>query len=190
MTNFPDSVDSRGIWNVCSPYGRLVDAFIANKRSKVGKRFGFIRYVGIKDVSDFVRSLSNIWIGSFHLYVSVARFQWPNSNKSIENHYTRGPQMMNVDDAKTNPNPNSKNTSHNHNDMHSEKPSFASVVHDNHKSSDDNSFCVKTRAVTLNDHDLLSVDDTSKVLLVKLKDLGSSCNITSTKSRFGHTKNV
>ncbi|GKF11053.1 hypothetical protein Tco_0048979 [Tanacetum coccineum] len=61
--------------------------------------------------------------------------------------------------------------------MHSEKPSFASVVHANHESSDDNSFRVKTRAVTLNDHDLLSVDDTSKVLLVKLKDLGSACNM-------------
>nr|GEW54244.1 RNA-directed DNA polymerase, eukaryota, reverse transcriptase zinc-binding domain protein [Tanacetum cinerariifolium] len=85
--------------------------------------------------------------------------------------------MMNVDDAKTNPDPNSKNTLHNHSDMHSEKPSFASVVHANHKSSDDNSFRVKTRAVTLKDHDLISIDDTSKVLLVKLKDLGSACNM-------------
>ncbi|GJS87764.1 RNA-directed DNA polymerase, eukaryota, reverse transcriptase zinc-binding domain protein [Tanacetum coccineum] len=53
----------------------------------------------------------------------------------------------------------------------------SSVVHANHKSSNDNSFRVKTRAVTLNDHDLISVDDTSKVLLVKLKDLGSACNM-------------
>ncbi|GJW19169.1 hypothetical protein Tco_0026605, partial [Tanacetum coccineum] len=39
-------------WNVCTPYGRLVDAFIANKRSKAGKRFGFMRYLGVTDVTD------------------------------------------------------------------------------------------------------------------------------------------
>ena len=36
-TNFLDSIDSRGLWNVCAIYGRFVDAFIANKRSKRGK---------------------------------------------------------------------------------------------------------------------------------------------------------
>ncbi|GKA94542.1 hypothetical protein Tco_0816580 [Tanacetum coccineum] len=34
VSNFPDSIDSKGLWNVCAPYGRLVDVFIANKRSK------------------------------------------------------------------------------------------------------------------------------------------------------------
>ncbi|GJX77165.1 putative RNA-directed DNA polymerase, eukaryota, reverse transcriptase zinc-binding domain protein [Tanacetum coccineum] len=36
VSNFPDSIDSKGLWNVCTPYGRLVDVFIANKRSKRG----------------------------------------------------------------------------------------------------------------------------------------------------------
>nr|GEV34055.1 RNA-directed DNA polymerase, eukaryota [Tanacetum cinerariifolium] len=45
----------RGLWNVCTPYGRLVGAFIANKRSKAGKRFGFIRYLGVIGVIDYAR---------------------------------------------------------------------------------------------------------------------------------------
>ncbi|PWA92736.1 hypothetical protein CTI12_AA022410 [Artemisia annua] len=70
VTNFPDSIDARGLWNTCTPYGRLVDALIANKRSKAGKRFGFIRYLGVIDASNFVRSLSNIWVGNYHLLKS------------------------------------------------------------------------------------------------------------------------
>ncbi|GJT36191.1 RNA-directed DNA polymerase, eukaryota, reverse transcriptase zinc-binding domain protein [Tanacetum coccineum] len=128
VTNFPDSIDSKGLWNACTPYGRL--------------------------------------IGSFNLYVSVARFQRPNQNKSNE-----------VFNNKPNPNSNPKNTSHNHNDLHSEKPSFASIVHGNPKISDDDTFTDKTRVVSLNDQDLISIDDTSKVLLVKLKDLGSASNM-------------
>nr|GFA58263.1 hypothetical protein [Tanacetum cinerariifolium] len=60
---------------VCEPYGRIVDAFIANKRSKVGKRFGFVRFVGVKNDELFAGFLATIWIGSFHMYASVARFQ-------------------------------------------------------------------------------------------------------------------
>nr|GEV17767.1 RNA-directed DNA polymerase, eukaryota, reverse transcriptase zinc-binding domain protein [Tanacetum cinerariifolium] len=68
-------VNIRG--DICEPFGRLVDAFIANKRSKLGKRFGFIRYVGVKNPDVFVKSLSNLWIGSHHVFIDVARFQRP-----------------------------------------------------------------------------------------------------------------
>ncbi|PWA67006.1 hypothetical protein CTI12_AA322610 [Artemisia annua] len=120
VTNFPDSIDARGLWNTCTPYGRLVDAFIANKRSKAGKRFGFIRYLGVIDASDFVRSLSNIW-----------------------------------------------------------QQSFASIVHGNlkPKPTNVNAFHDITRAVSLDDRELIGVDDTSRVLLVKLKDLDSASNM-------------
>ncbi|GJW24132.1 hypothetical protein Tco_0037943 [Tanacetum coccineum] len=33
VSNLPDSLDAKGLWNVCISYGLLVDAFIANKRS-------------------------------------------------------------------------------------------------------------------------------------------------------------
>nr|GEY08098.1 RNA-directed DNA polymerase, eukaryota, reverse transcriptase zinc-binding domain protein [Tanacetum cinerariifolium] len=38
ITNFPDYVDAKRLWVECQSYGRIVDAFIANKRSKAGKR--------------------------------------------------------------------------------------------------------------------------------------------------------
>ncbi|GJY63251.1 replication protein A 70 kDa DNA-binding subunit B, partial [Tanacetum coccineum] len=57
------------------PFGRLVDAFIANKRLKIGKRFGFVRFLGVRNEEDFVKVLSNIWIWSFHVYIATAKFQ-------------------------------------------------------------------------------------------------------------------
>nr|GEV51061.1 RNA-directed DNA polymerase, eukaryota [Tanacetum cinerariifolium] len=38
ITNFPDYVDAKRLWVECQSYRRIVDAFIANKRSKAGKR--------------------------------------------------------------------------------------------------------------------------------------------------------
>nr|GEX08396.1 RNA-directed DNA polymerase, eukaryota [Tanacetum cinerariifolium] len=38
ITNFPDYVDAKRLWVECQSYGRIVDAFIENKRSKAWKR--------------------------------------------------------------------------------------------------------------------------------------------------------
>ncbi|GKA81145.1 nucleotide-binding alpha-beta plait domain-containing protein [Tanacetum coccineum] len=43
VTNFPDSISSKDLFNACKQYGHVVDSFIATKRSKAGKRFGFVR---------------------------------------------------------------------------------------------------------------------------------------------------
>ncbi|GJW29347.1 RNA-directed DNA polymerase, eukaryota, reverse transcriptase zinc-binding domain protein [Tanacetum coccineum] len=57
VTNMPPALTSKGLWNVCASHGRLVDAFIANKLSKRGKRFGFIKFLGVKDANYIVGGL-------------------------------------------------------------------------------------------------------------------------------------
>ncbi|KAH1037923.1 hypothetical protein J1N35_039666 [Gossypium stocksii] len=42
--NIPDSMHWKGLWVIYSFYGNVVDAFIPAKRSKEGKRFGFVRF--------------------------------------------------------------------------------------------------------------------------------------------------
>ncbi|GJX52406.1 RNA-directed DNA polymerase, eukaryota, reverse transcriptase zinc-binding domain protein, partial [Tanacetum coccineum] len=114
VSNIPDSLDAKGLWKVCVSYGRLVDAYIANKLSKGGKRFDFIRFLGVKGASDF----------------------------------------------------NSK--SH---------PSFASVLHNKPNPATTTPSQAITRSVILNDHDLISVEDSSTCILVKLKDMDSMSNM-------------
>ncbi|GJU02309.1 reverse transcriptase domain-containing protein [Tanacetum coccineum] len=142
--------------------------YIANQRSKGGKRFGFIRFLGIKDASDFVKSLSNICIESFHLYVSIACFQRAN--------HTRSQPINKVLKAETNPkpNPNPNSSSFQNSKPH---PSFAFVLHTKPNPATTTPSQAITHSVILNDHDLIRVEDSSTVILVKLKDVDSIRNM-------------
>nr|GEV62737.1 RNA-directed DNA polymerase, eukaryota, nucleotide-binding alpha-beta plait domain protein [Tanacetum cinerariifolium] len=82
-TNFPDYVDAKRLWVECQSYGRIVDAFIANKRSKAGKMFGFVRFLCVKNEEQLARSLASIWIGSYHLFASIARFNRQEKNEAF-----------------------------------------------------------------------------------------------------------
>ncbi|GJZ83083.1 RNA-directed DNA polymerase, eukaryota, reverse transcriptase zinc-binding domain protein [Tanacetum coccineum] len=75
VTNFPESLDAKNLWKEFQRFGRIVDAFIANKRSKTGKCFSFVRFLGVRNGEDFAKTMSNIWIGSYHLFVSISKFE-------------------------------------------------------------------------------------------------------------------
>ncbi|GJZ58847.1 RNA-directed DNA polymerase, eukaryota, nucleotide-binding alpha-beta plait domain protein [Tanacetum coccineum] len=62
VTNFPDYVNSRDLWNKCSVYGTVIDVFIPNKKSKAGKRFAFDP-VSFKvfNLDRLVKNLCTIW---------------------------------------------------------------------------------------------------------------------------------
>ncbi|GJU30484.1 putative RNA-directed DNA polymerase, eukaryota, reverse transcriptase zinc-binding domain protein [Tanacetum coccineum] len=70
-----------------------------------------------------------------------------------------------------------KNTPANTAVMPSGKPLFVSIVHGNSKSNGEASSSKKFRAISLNDSDLISVEDSSRVLLVKLKEVDSMSNM-------------
>ncbi|GJR37777.1 RNA-directed DNA polymerase, eukaryota [Tanacetum coccineum] len=167
VSNFLDSIDSKGLWNAFSPYGGIVDAYIPHKRSKGGKHFGFIRFVRVADDNDFVRSLSNIWIGSFHMYINVSRFQRSSTGGSRVKKNLLNVQNVSMGATAIKPNHNGPD----HSVQPSRKPSFASVVHGSSKTKGDSSSSTKVHSISLSDHDLIRIDDTSKVLLVKLKEV-------------------
>ncbi|GJX71178.1 RNA-directed DNA polymerase, eukaryota [Tanacetum coccineum] len=81
VTNFPEQSNAKELWSICKQYGNVIDAFIPNRRSKIGKRFGFIRFIKVTDVDRLVNNLCTIWIGSFKLHANVARFNRLPSNK-------------------------------------------------------------------------------------------------------------
>ncbi|GJT53905.1 RNA-directed DNA polymerase, eukaryota [Tanacetum coccineum] len=61
VTNFPEQFKARDLWRICSQYGTVIDAFIPNKRSKSGYRFGFVCFIRIKEVDILVNNLYTIW---------------------------------------------------------------------------------------------------------------------------------
>nr|GEX11484.1 RNA-directed DNA polymerase, eukaryota, reverse transcriptase zinc-binding domain protein [Tanacetum cinerariifolium] len=74
VTNFPKNARANDLWNACKQYGYVVDAYIPVKRTKAGKRFGFVCFIKVFDVDRLVSNLCTVWMGNYHLHANVARF--------------------------------------------------------------------------------------------------------------------
>ncbi|GJX09233.1 RNA-directed DNA polymerase, eukaryota [Tanacetum coccineum] len=74
VTNFPDSVNSRDLWNKCSVYGTVVDVFIPAKLSKAGKRFAFVRFIKVINLDRLVENLWNNQFGTQKVNGSAGSF--------------------------------------------------------------------------------------------------------------------
>ncbi|GJX27559.1 nucleotide-binding alpha-beta plait domain-containing protein [Tanacetum coccineum] len=77
VTNFPDTFTARDLFNSCKIYGHVVDSFIPDKKTKGGKRFGFVRFINVFNVDRLVDNLCTIWVGRLQLHANLARFQRP-----------------------------------------------------------------------------------------------------------------
>nr|GEU44164.1 RNA-directed DNA polymerase, eukaryota, reverse transcriptase zinc-binding domain protein [Tanacetum cinerariifolium] len=74
ITNLPAYFSSKDLWNTCSKFGTVLDVYFPNKVSKQGKRYAFDRFIKVSNVDSLISSLRSVWLGSFHLYANVARF--------------------------------------------------------------------------------------------------------------------
>ncbi|GKA39100.1 RNA-directed DNA polymerase, eukaryota [Tanacetum coccineum] len=74
ITNFPPTLSAKDFWSTCSQYGTVLDVYIPLKVTKNGKRFAFARFTTVNDVDLLIRNLRSVWLGSFHLFANVARF--------------------------------------------------------------------------------------------------------------------
>nr|GEV85517.1 RNA-directed DNA polymerase, eukaryota [Tanacetum cinerariifolium] len=77
VTNFLDSASSRDLWRACNTYGTVVDVYIPLKKSQIGKRFAFVRFIKVFNLDRLVKNLYTIWIGNHHLYAKQVRFERP-----------------------------------------------------------------------------------------------------------------
>ncbi|KAL4554354.1 hypothetical protein LXL04_039491 [Taraxacum kok-saghyz] len=70
VNNFPPATTSKDLWLLFVNFGKLVDVYIPDQLSKYGKRFAFVRYLGLKndkDKQEIVNSIRTIWIGNYHV---------------------------------------------------------------------------------------------------------------------------
>ncbi|GJW18964.1 RNA-directed DNA polymerase, eukaryota, reverse transcriptase zinc-binding domain protein [Tanacetum coccineum] len=161
VMNFPDKFSAKELWTVCKQYGIVVDAFIPDRRSKAGKRFGFVRFIKIFDVDRLVNNLCTIWVGRFKLHANIARFQRPPLNKNnSQSSHNKGDQSAPKDFYKeSGENVNSKSYAHVVN----------AVPHQFHKKED-------SPAIVL-DETYANKTDYSLALLGKVKDFTSLTNL-------------
>jgi RNA recognition motif-containing protein len=75
FTNLPKNVKEKDLWFRFACYGSLGEVYIPNKVDKQGHRFGFVKFREVKDAVELLRSISDIWFGSFKLRVNRANFR-------------------------------------------------------------------------------------------------------------------
>ncbi|GKV24206.1 hypothetical protein SLEP1_g33844 [Rubroshorea leprosula] len=62
------------MWKVFIKVGRVIQVFIARKRDFKGRRFGFVRFLEVKDPKAVENHLNSITIGQYTLQANLARF--------------------------------------------------------------------------------------------------------------------
>ncbi|KAJ9557834.1 hypothetical protein OSB04_012448 [Centaurea solstitialis] len=74
FSNFPDMETECSMWKTFACLGVIVDLYIARKKSKWGKRFGFVRFIKVANWKALENDLNSIWIGNFRIRANLARF--------------------------------------------------------------------------------------------------------------------
>ncbi|GKA21860.1 RNA-directed DNA polymerase, eukaryota, nucleotide-binding alpha-beta plait domain protein, partial [Tanacetum coccineum] len=75
VTKFPDYFRSRDLWSLCEAYGKVVDVYIPNRKSKAGKRFAFGRFIRVDDMDRLISNLCTLWVGHLHLHANAVRYE-------------------------------------------------------------------------------------------------------------------
>ncbi|KAJ0926299.1 putative RNA recognition motif domain, nucleotide-binding alpha-beta plait domain superfamily [Helianthus annuus] len=74
MSNLPPRCSSQDLKDVLGGFGRFEGSYIARKQDRWGKRFAFVSFSGVFDVKRMEKEMSDVWIGSYKLFITVARF--------------------------------------------------------------------------------------------------------------------
>ncbi|GJU93124.1 RNA-directed DNA polymerase, eukaryota [Tanacetum coccineum] len=177
ITNFPESFSAKELFHSCKQYGHVVDSFIPTKRSKSGKRFGFVRFINVFNEERLVNNLCTVWIDRYKLHANIARFHRPpvNGRKHLPKDAGR------VKSSNTNAYMND-NVSKNVNGITGGGNSYMNVVKGQMQPRSGDSQAVP--AVVLDDECLLS-RDLSKSLLGRVKEFASLANLKMALSNEG-----
>ncbi|XP_021996086.1 uncharacterized protein LOC110893282 [Helianthus annuus] len=80
VTNIPQGCRPWDLANAFRGFGEIAGAFIAKKKDKEGRIFGFISFRGVRDQGELKHNLSNVKLGGNKLLVNVARFAKENGD--------------------------------------------------------------------------------------------------------------
>nr|GEW63904.1 nucleotide-binding alpha-beta plait domain-containing protein [Tanacetum cinerariifolium] len=175
IANFPETCSAKDLFNTCKQYGHVADAFIPFKRSKAGKRFGFVRFINVFSVERLVSNLCTIWIDKHKLHANITRFQRSLVNSNVSAPISNGGGKNNNSNAKV-------NTSMYRN----QKPTGNGTTYVNavkgpiHQGSSDS----EIPALVLDDDCVMS-KDLSNCLLGRVKEFASLANIKMTLNNEG-----
>ncbi|GKV30582.1 hypothetical protein SLEP1_g39382 [Rubroshorea leprosula] len=74
ITKFPEDVEMGDMWQAFVKCGRAIQIFIAQKRDRWGRRFGFARFLDVANPNSLEAKLNQIKFGDQPLHANLARF--------------------------------------------------------------------------------------------------------------------
>ncbi|GJW59306.1 RNA-directed DNA polymerase, eukaryota [Tanacetum coccineum] len=176
VTNFLESFSAKDLFHTCSKYGHVIDSFIPVKKSKEGKRFGFVRFINVFSVDRLVGNLCTIWIGRNKLEANIARFDRPKGmdrNNNVSRKDVRPPGVV-KDMGRNGAN----------NSFVQERSSFASVL--NSKSTSPvNNVTGKGPQMPGNEHQSRTLSSQERVVWIDLEGVPLNLWSKETFSRIG-----
>ncbi|GJS68656.1 putative RNA-directed DNA polymerase, eukaryota, reverse transcriptase zinc-binding domain protein [Tanacetum coccineum] len=162
ISNFPFTVGTKDLFQLCAWHARVVDVYIAYKLSKIGKRFGFVRFIKMENQQKLLENLNQIWIGSYKLFASMARFE-------------KKTPVQRTQSVNCGPCPYRVNNKGGYETQANGSRSYAATLKgklDPNKENTTKAACFKK--VTLHESDLLNIVDSRCVVLVKIHSVSNS----------------
>ncbi|KAF5795977.1 putative RNA recognition motif domain, nucleotide-binding alpha-beta plait domain superfamily [Helianthus annuus] len=74
VSNLPPKCSSLDLKEVFGGFGVYEGSYIARKRDRWGKRFAFVSFRDVHDVKRLEGEMVDVWVGSYKLFVALARF--------------------------------------------------------------------------------------------------------------------
>ncbi|GKB48738.1 nucleotide-binding alpha-beta plait domain-containing protein, partial [Tanacetum coccineum] len=180
ITNFPESISAKELFNACKVYGHVVDSFIPVKRAKNGKRFGFVRFINVFNMERLVSNLCTVWIDKHKLQANIARFKRNTTGGSFAGGKANGGFRENNMKAHSNENTNVNVKPNEYSG--GEGNSYVRVVKGELKNGE---LEVKSQPAMVLDDDCLASKDLSKFLMGRVKEFASLANLKMTLSNEG-----
>uniref|UniRef100_A0A0R0IXV2 RRM domain-containing protein n=1 Tax=Glycine max TaxID=3847 RepID=A0A0R0IXV2_SOYBN len=74
FTRFADDITEKELWHHFKKWRDVREIFIPNRGNYMGKRYGFVRFKGVRDIPYMTRQLDRIVIGGMKLYVNLPKY--------------------------------------------------------------------------------------------------------------------
>ncbi|GJW27664.1 nucleotide-binding alpha-beta plait domain-containing protein [Tanacetum coccineum] len=170
VTNFPESLSAKELFNSCKVYGHVVDCIITIRIvAKNGKRFGFVRFINVFSEERLVNNLCTVWIERYKLHANISRFYRNNVNGTKKDAKGDGGSMNSKTNSFSNEHVKPKVTGINRGGN-----SYVRVLKDDGQTEDED--VEKSPAIVLDDECLMT-RDLSKSILGRVKVFASLANL-------------
>ncbi|XP_068483402.1 uncharacterized protein [Phaseolus vulgaris] len=75
FSNFPNGYGEMDMVKVFQKWATVKEVFISRRLNKWGRRFGFVRFLDVKNVVRLEGDLDRIYIGNRKLYVNILKYR-------------------------------------------------------------------------------------------------------------------